>query len=445
MPKKALAVAAIAFLCISHMAAEAPVASLADAIMSAKENNLDIEYARATLERTMRIQDNAMSTFMPSISLKASASPSVSFPVSSAEEIRYGGLAVSAGADASFEFKGEMANDGKVRSLAKEAASLEFRAACDEVESAVISAYWNMAALSAEHDSALAAMHLAEEQYSSALAGYERGMIGELSMRQSEYSLSTARLTLSAAEDSLRLAMEQLKALTGLSGDFRTMPLPDPVMLSLPSAEELFEEYSAGTLAMQQARNALESERSGRDSAVLSAYVPRLSASIGYSYGGLADGSWNYTHRTNSLTGSVSLSIPLSQMLPGGTADSAIRDRDDSIRLASIALSRASENLLEEIRSGVIRISQLQDSIGSAISSEEIAERTYQLTQEAYEAGASSALDLADARTALLQSQMTTISYRVSHLLECYALSDTLGIDISELQAGYSTGEKEDR
>ena len=90
MPKKALAVAAIAFLCISHMAAEAPVASLADAIMSAKENNLDIEYARATLERTMRIQDNAMSTFMPSISLKASASPSVSFPVSSAEEIRYG-------------------------------------------------------------------------------------------------------------------------------------------------------------------------------------------------------------------------------------------------------------------------------------------------------------------------------------------------------------------
>ena len=93
----------------------------------------------------------------------------------------------------------------------------------------------------------------------------------------------------------------------------------------------------------------------------------------------------------------------------------------------------------------MIRISQLQDSIGSAISSEEIAERTYQLTQEAYEAGASSALDLADARTALLQSQMTTISYRVSHLLECYALSDTLGIDISELQAGYSTGEKEDR
>ena len=125
-------------------------------------------------------------------------------------------------------------------------------------------------------------------------------------------------------------------------------------------------------------------------------------------------------------------------MLPGGSGDSAIKLDEDTIRLETIALSQANKTLLQDIRLSVIEISHQQKTINDALRSEELARRTYQLSQEGYDAGIVSALDLANARTELLRSQMTTISCKVDHLKECYALSYLLNTDLSALQAAYS-------
>ena len=217
MLRKAFIGAALAFLCLLPVSSDdVRIITLEEAIRSAAEHNLDIEYAKTELSSTLRIQDNVMSTFMPEISLRASVSPAVNFPTSSGTAISYDGLTVSAGADVSFPFTGGMLNDGRDRSIAREEASLGFRSAYLSVEEDVVDAYWDLAGAAAERDSAEAAFNLADEQYKSAQAGYESGRISELSLRQTEYSLSTAALTLSEAEDSLLIAQEELKALTGL-------------------------------------------------------------------------------------------------------------------------------------------------------------------------------------------------------------------------------------
>ncbi len=439
MLRKAFIGAALAFLCLLPVSSDdVRIITLEEAIRSAAEHNLDIEYAKTELSSTLRIQDNVMSTFMPEISLRASVSPAVNFPTSSGTAISYDGLTVSAGADVSFPFTGGMLNDGRDRSIAREEASLGFRSAYLSVEEDVVDAYWDLAGAAAERDSAEAAFNLADEQYKSAQAGYESGRISELSLRQTEYSLSTAALTLSEAEDSLLIAQEELKALTGLEGDFSAMPLPEPVFLSLPSEDDLFAKYSEGTIDIQAARNSLEKAISAKETSVLNTYVPSLTASIGYSYSGKANGSWDYSHSTNRLSGSISLRVPISQMLPGGSGDSAIKLDEDTIRLETIALSQANKTLLQDIRLSVIEISHQQKTINDALRSEELARRTYQLSQEGYDAGIVSALDLANARTELLRSQMTTISCKVDHLKECYALSYLLNTDLSALQAAYS-------
>ena len=124
MLRKAFIGAALAFLCLLPVSSDdVRIITLEEAIRSAAEHNLDIEYAKTELSSTLRIQDNVMSTFMPEISLRASVSPAVNFPTSSGTAISYDGLTVSAGADVSFPFTGGMLNDGRDRSIAREEAS----------------------------------------------------------------------------------------------------------------------------------------------------------------------------------------------------------------------------------------------------------------------------------------------------------------------------------
>ncbi len=423
-------IALIAALALMPLTAEAlPVVTLSDALLSARENNLSLESARVTLNQTMRNQDNLMSTFMPSLSLNGSVGTGMSFSPDTA----YSGLTVSAGASASFTFTGSMIKDGDLRNLRKQAADLTYQSAYDTIGYSVISSYWNIAALSSQVDSARLSYEAANEQYLSASAMYEHGLADELAMRQSEQGVNNSRITLAAYSDALVQEKENFKSITGIAGDFTTEPLPSPVFLTL-SAEDLYRKYSEGTLAIQSARNALSTAIASKENAELTAYIPSLTANVAYNYSGLADKDWAYSHRTNSLTGGVSVSIPLSGILPGGTADSAIKNAGDAVTLASIALDDAAKQLYKSILSYSLAITQLQQQITLAENGVAIAQRTYDLSSDAFNAGRLTASELSDARRSLLSSQITLLSYRIEHLLSCYALSTTLNIELEELQ-----------
>lgn len=409
---------------------------LGEAIRSALENNPAASHAKAVLAKETRIQDNVMSTFMPDISLRASAQPHFSMGSTG-----YDGMSLSAGADISFTFSGSMINDGRERSISRQKAAIGYETSCSSIRSSVTAAYWNMAVLAAKCDSAEAAYNLAKEQYSSTLEAYRNGAVSELDMKQMEYTLSMAEMDMDSADGNLAIAKEQLKALTGIEEEFTTEPLPDSVMLTFPPADEVFRRYAAGTASIRDAVNNLEAAKAGRDSAKLSAYVPSLTASIGYSYDAQHGRSGRLTAGPGSLSGAISVNIPISPMLPGGRADEAIKNSQDDISIASIELSMAEQSLLKAIQESMLKIVQLQDAITSSMKAEEVSRRTYELARESFESGVSSAFELSNARTEMLKAEMTTIENKASHLLECCTLASKLNIDIAELQAQYGSKE----
>ena len=72
-----------------------------------------------------------------------------------------------------------------------------------------------------------------------------------------------------------------------------------------------------------------------------------------------------------------------------------------------------------------------QDAVASA-------ERSYELSEEAFNAGMMTAEDLASARNNVLSERMSLTSLELNHLVSCYTLADTLNIDITELQEKYA-------
>ena len=417
-------------------AADVPVITLEEAIKSAKENNISVRSAQITLNQTIRNADNAAGTFMPEIRLNAGLQTGGDFPPA-VQSPKYTGLVLNAGASASFSFRGSMIKDGETRALEKEAAALTFQNDYSGIEQSIISAYWTIAADAVQADSARTFAEDAERQYQSSLEMYESGIADELTLNQSELAYNQALLTVKTAEDALDNSKDVLRTLTGIEGDFLISPLPDTVYLSFPSPYEIFERYSEENLSIKRSRNSLESARVALDSAKLDAYVPSLTADLSYSYRGGWDESWNYGSSSHGLSGGISISLPIGSILPGGSSYSAIKDADDLVSIRSLALQQSQEDLLSGIRDSISRIIQYQDSMDMAGKSLESAERTYELMNEAYNAGLVTASELADTRTDVLMTQFEALSYDINQLLESYSLAHMLNIGIDELQTEY--------
>ena len=437
-----------------------PVVTLSEAIESAEENSISLESARVTLSQAMRNADAVMTTFMPEISATASATTGAAFPGTNPQSLGFTelgsditepaflGLSVSASLNAQFSFTGNMITDGETRRLQRESASLAYENSWSSLEEAITAAYWNIAAQDAAIESAKLALEDYQAQYDNAREMYDNGLTDELSVLQLQLSLRNAELQVKTLEDSRAIMAAAFSDMTGIEGDFTVSEFPGLTVLSLPSAEDLFSQYSENTLDVKIARSNLKISENSVDTAKLSTYVPVLTASLGYSYSGSGFQKYQdypyvpYSNSGHQLTGTVSMTIPISSMLPGSSSSMAIKDAEDNAKLMALNLQNTKNTLLEDIREDVISINQYQSNIGMLQETLDTANMSYDLAKQSYDAGLMTADDLSSARNDVLTAEINLLNTELSHLQSCYSLSFTLGIDINELFTNYASSEE---
>ena len=429
-----------------------PILTLDEAIAAASENNLTLKQAAISANQRIRNANNYVKDYLPTFGISVTADTGVSFPSATVEKTDFDGFGLELGATANFSYtlNGSKITGNNTRNLEKEAASLSYETAYDSIEEAVTQAYWTLATYDIAIDNARTALSDAQANYESTLEMYNSGLVDELTLSNMELELNNRELTLVEAENSKELAMASFKASTGIEEDFQTEPLPDTVQLSLPDASVLFNEYAEATATIRSARNELASAENSKKEATLNQYMPTVSASVGYTYrgsisskGSAAVPAGDYNTSINNLTGSVTVSIPISSYIPGSSMDVQRQATADNVTIKSLSLQDKQNSLLSDIRSSILTIEQQQAQLDMLETSLEIAERTYKLREESYNAGLSSASDLSDSRSALLSAQNNLLSARLNHLLSSNKLATTLGINLQDLQETYSITEKE--
>ncbi len=431
-----------------------PVVTLDEAIASAEENNIGLKQAAITLNQTIRNENNYVSTYLPTFGLSATAGTGVSFPnqgtLTATDKTTFNGVDLDLGASLNFSYAltGSKITDGESRRLSKESATIDYQSNVSSLESNVIKAYWNLAALDIAIKNAELSVSDAQSSYDSVAEMYNSGMTDELSLTQAELALNQAIYTLQTYKDQKALALASFRALTGIEGDFQTEMLPETVMLQLPSPAELYDIYAEDTTDIRSARNALATAKTAEKTATLSQYMPTVTANINYTYGGglsskasLTASAGEYTTSAHNLSGTVAVNIPLSSYIPGSTADETRKNASDAVSIAALSLSNTQNTLLQTIESNAMSISQQQQLLSMAESSLILAENTYSLAEEAFEAGLMSAYDLSARRSDLLSAQMSETSARLNHLLSSYDLAFTLGIELQDLQEQYAIKE----
>jgi outer membrane protein TolC len=269
---------------------------------------------------------------------------------------------------------------------------------------------------------------LAERQLDKNQIAFQNGLIGQLSVLQSRLSLETARLNLSRAETSYAAKRGDFLVLLGLDPGM-AISIPGDIEIERVEAdpEALIREYLGKRPDIIAQRNTIERLELVLEQTALNARSPSLTFSTQWSGSG-SGGGFN-----NSLSLGLNLGIPLDAWIPGTRSNQSIRSARMEVEKAQLDLRNTENQAMSEIRSLTENLRNSWDSIEIARLRVEIAERTYQLTEEGFRSGTVESLTLEDARNTMAQARQQFLEGELAYQTMILDLAAALNIEWNEL------------
>jgi outer membrane protein TolC len=278
-----------------------------------------------------------------------------------------------------------------------------------------------------------------EEQYRISESQYKRGVVARYDLLRVEVSLKTAQDQRETAVKNLDVARGNLRTVMGLPFEERISSLEK----SSPWGEGEKEKYEATLLkwrdrgreknpSMKIARVACRQSALALDLALLD-MAPSLSFQT--SYGrltqsfGAADWAWKNT---------VQLALPL---VDGGEKKSKIAQAKDLIQQADLTLSDTERTVLWNVESAYLELHDINPKLKTAEEQLALAEEGYRVASVRYREGLNTIVELVDAQTQRLRSQVNREQVLYSYYTQMAALSFAAGTLREDIFS--STGEKQ--
>ena len=406
------------------------VLTVDDAVELARKNNVSIARSQITLDAALRTKNHSWNSVSPSASLTASSS--VPVDALSDEKSKYdASLGVSA--TVSVSLSTNLYTTMNAAKIAYESGKLTFDEAVKSVELGVREAFYGL--LYEKENIALQEKNLeiAKTQYNNNLAKYNQGRLSEIDVLSAEVNYKSKIPTVESARTALLNDMASFRQTLGLDAD-------EEIELS-GSLEELINlnEITVDSDKINSSSvKALEYKLASARNTVLdkrfSAFAPSLSASFKWS-----DSSWYLGYdgtapdAAKSASVSLSATIPLDGVLPWSSRNDAVDSAKDSVKDLELQLENEKKNLERTVQSSLRSIKQSQESIRYKQANVTLAQKTRDMTAEAYNRGTKDLLTLQDADTSLLNAQVSLKSETLTLIKAILNLENTIGVPFGTL------------
>lgn len=279
-----------------------------------------------------------------------------------------------------------------------------------------------------------------KEVYDNALANYEKTKLKYEAQKASDLDLARSATTLANAvpnmydsENSVTLALWQLKAVMGVDLDE-----------DIDVAGELYDYSDDMTTLYTEAELSLDGNSSLRQLAIqaeqLAATVrmqkystlPTLSLSFSYNYSAMAnDFKFDTYQWTPYSYAGLTLSVPI---FSGGKYHYNIKAAQVQADELDLQRTESERQIKISIRQNINSMESALHSFDAADKALESAQKAYDITQQSYEVGSSTLTDLNDAQLALVQAKMTTAQSIYNYLTAKTSLEQTLGLDVNNTE-----------
>jgi outer membrane protein TolC len=270
-------------------------------------------------------------------------------------------------------------------------------------------------------------LNLAELQLEKNRISFENGYISNLVYLQSRLTVETEKLNLNRAQTDYYSSLREFLLLLGydqnnetlLEGTLEVSPFEvDP--------EQLIRDYLPQRPDIVSQWQKIEQLENTRKQSFLSSRGPSINLSGSY------EGNY-FKNFTDNLSGSITVAIPLDGWIPGTVKDQALRSARAEVEKAKLELKSIEDTARTGIRSLAAQLRDSWSGIEIARLRVEIAERTYELTEEGFRNGTVELLTLEDTRNRMAEARQQLLADELTYQTMILDLAAALNVDWKEL------------
>jgi multidrug efflux system outer membrane protein len=450
MVKKTLPAAALVLVFVSGMAAAEGI-TLDKAVETAISSNTDLQKAAAAYQQAKRSKDYGWNQIfaLPSAFQIGVSNNHQLYPGSSGSSATGAGRTAASGNDwplstqltlgASFQFSADTPNQFKRLDLAYRQAEESYEKAVRDLSAGVASSFYALLASKLNIEILKTDMELKKAQYDQITANYNRGLASELDMLNAQYAYLTAGPSLESASNRYGEDLAAFFLLIGLdvSDGIEPEGAIETRVLYLPPVEELTARYLMNHSTVKNQMNSLEQAKLAAAGNV-NKLGPTLSVSETLNLSAASQSGFKIENPVLAGTFSVSVSIPLGDLMPFSQAGITRKNDKDNVALAAVALESAKKTAAQDIQKKVNAVVQNAASIESSELNHRIAARAYELTEQGYRSGLVSQTDLQSANQRMVGAEQSAVTAKIGYLTAVYNLALALNLDIAELYELYA-------
>lgn len=423
--KKGLSIIMILMMAGFAFAEELTV-SVEQAVELAMQNNIQVHQAERTLAASERSNKYSWNSASPSIN----ASAGLQIPLMENAMTKSKDMSFSVSGSASLRLTPSLYTSIRSAKLQLEQGQITYEDALRSVELNVRKIFYSLLLADQNIESQKRSMEAAKRQYETNLAKYNRGQLSELDLLTSQVNYESKMPSLESQENQLVNSMESFKQLIGVNRD---------IQLKLKGSLEGFENFNEDNVeinlsnisSIKKIEKQIETAENQLLATRFTAWGPSLSAS--YSIGAgqtLADGQ-EFKLSNHSI--SLSLAIPLDGYLPWSNGALSIENQKDNLSTLRESLEAQKTTVQLSIENSLRTIRQAKSQMKSLEATAKLAQKTYDLTQNAYNQGSRDLNSLRNAEDSLISAKTQLQSQNYTLVNAILELENTLGVPFGTL------------
>ena len=429
-----------------------------EAVNLALKNNLGLESSRAGLETKKRASQYSWNQFIPSVmaggslvrdSSKASLLNESDIPSAMLDQMQLetSRMGIAGQIQASLSLSVAMFENMKRLKLDYQGGLLGYEKAKAQLERDVRKAYHSMLLLQENIAMLHSSFANAERQVQMAQANYNAGLAPELTVLQALVARENMRPVIDQAENGLKLSMAQFAMYLGLDYNtaFELVPVTETIDFIPLDIAEMISKAASGKPDIQELRQTilvLESVRKAQIRSLLPTLTlswntapffflnPKPETTI--SLINPAESVINPSRNVSSQF-TISLGVRLHSLIPFSADFQGIKNTEDQIKTANIGLAQMINGTEIEIYNTILALERTRTSAQAQAHTVSLAEQSFRLTEQAYQAGLQDYFQVQNAEQSLNQARVQMLEQQFNYLNSLIDLEYSIGVPFGTL------------
>lgn len=409
-----------------------------DAVELALRNHIDIQTKAISLERSRREYAHSWNNVLPSIKATGTGTENRTYKDSDTDT-----LSLQAGVTASLSLDLGLASKIKKLKAAYEEGKSGYEDTVRATETAVRQSFYNLLYLKEKVASAKSTLESYQRQYDQTSARAKRGMASELDLLTAQVNLETAKPDVDSAENTYLNTLVSFLNTIGMEIKVEERPFVE-LEGSLDyvdkakklDTEKIVESCVENSSEVRALEDKIRTAKFNRSATAGSLYSPSLNASASaFPFNYQNEMNYGITSNVPNWNISLGLSIPLGNYLPGSSAKDTVAALDDTIKTYQLQLENTKKNVKTSVIEKLKNIELSQRTLAARKMNLELAEKSYKMTEDAYNSGTKDLLTLQSSLDKLQTAQLQLRAEQYTLISNVLDLENTLSLPSGSLFA----------